>query len=111
MLSSDFLRGHLDAILLRLISETDRYGYELFSEIGKRTGDRLQIKEATLYAVLQRLEKQRYISSYQGEVSSGSKRRYYHITAAGREQLRQEMIVWREAREIYNIFMEGGVDE
>lgn len=111
MLSSDFLRGHLDAILLRLISETDRYGYELFKEIGERTGERLQIKEATLYAVLQRLEKQRCISSYQGEVSGGSKRRYYHITATGREQLQQEMIVWREAKEIYDLFMEGESDE
>ena len=111
MLSSEFLRGHLDAILLCLISERDRYGYELFSEIGERTQDRLQIKEATLYAVLQRLEKQCYISSYQGGVSGGSKRRYYHIIAAGHEQLQQEITVWREAKEIYDIFMEGDLNE
>ena len=106
MLSSDILRGHLDAILLRLISENDRYGYELFSEISSRTQGRLNIKEATLYAVLQRLEKQGHISSYQGEVSEGSKRRYYHITAAGRTYLAQEITAWRMAKDIINIFME-----
>jgi len=107
MLSSDVLRGHLDSILLRLIEETDRYGYELFSEIGSRTQGKLQIKEATLYAVLQRLEKQGYISSYQGEVSGGSKRRYYHITPVGCVQLNQGIMAWREAKEIIDIFMEG----
>ena len=111
MLSGDILRGHLDSILLRLIDETDRYGYELFSEIGSRTQGGLQVKEATLYAVLQRLEKQGAITSYQGEVSGGSKRRYYHITPAGRAQLRQEIEAWHKAKEIIDIFMEDDPHE
>jgi len=106
MLSSDVLRGHLDAILLRLIEEKDRYGYELFSEIGTRSAERLTIKEATLYAALQRLEKQGHISSYQGEVSGGSKRRYYHITASGRLFLRELMESWQEMKEILDVFMQ-----
>lgn len=106
MLSSDVLRGHLDAILLRLIAERDCYGYELFSEIGTRTDGRLTIKEATLYAALQRLEKQGSISSYQGEVSGGSKRRYYHITASGRVFLQELLATWQEMKEILDIFME-----
>ncbi len=105
MLSSDVLRGHLDAILLRLIQEKDRYGYELFSEVGERTQERLTIKEATLYAALQRLEKQGYISSYQGEISGGSKRRYYHITTSGRVFLEELMANWIEMKEILDIFM------
>jgi PadR family transcriptional regulator PadR len=109
LISSDVLRGHLDAIILRLIVDSDRYGYELFSEIGRQTHERLQIKEATLYAVLQRLERQGYISSYQGEISGGSKRRYYHITASGRFFLRQKSDEWRETKEIINIFMEDEV--
>ena len=106
MLSGDVLRGHLDSILLSLINETDRYGYELFSEIGNRTQNKLQLKEATLYAVLQRLEKQGYISSYQGEVSAGSKRRYYHMTPIGRSRLKEEITAWREAKKIIDIFLE-----
>ena len=56
MISSDIIRGHLDPIILRLIMEKDRYGYEISKEISKRTSDRFAIKEATLYAVFQRLE-------------------------------------------------------
>lgn len=107
MISSDVLRGHLDAILLRLIKERDSYGYELFSEIAKRTGGKLTIKEATLYAALQRLEKQGCVSSYQGEVSGGSKRRYYHITPSGRVLLDESVSVWQEMRDIINLFLES----
>lgn len=57
MVRSDIIRGHLDSIILRLISEKDRYGYEISQEISLRTNNRFQIKEATLYAIFQRLEK------------------------------------------------------
>ncbi len=96
----------METILLRIIDESDRYGYELFKEISERSLERLQIKEATLYAVLQRLEKQGQISSYQGEVSNGSKRRYYHITPNGKETLQTEMKAWQEMKEILNLFLE-----
>ncbi len=59
MVRSDIIRGHLDSIILRLISEKDRYGYEISQEISLRTNNRFQIKEATLYAIFQRLEKKR----------------------------------------------------
>ena len=39
MISSDIIRGHLDAIILRLIIEKDRYGYEISKEISKRTNN------------------------------------------------------------------------
>lgn len=61
MVRSDIIRGHLDSIILRLISEKDRYGYEISQEISLRTNNRFQIKEATLYAVFQRLEKKKLL--------------------------------------------------
>jgi PadR family transcriptional regulator PadR len=107
MISSDIIRGHLDAIILRLILEKDRYGYEISKEIGKRTQDRFQIKEATLYAVFQRLEKRGFIRSYEGDVSLGSKRRYYAITPKGKAEFLQSVSEWSTIKEIIDIFMEG----
>lgn len=107
MIRSDIIRGHLDAIILRLIYEQDRYGYEIAKEIGQRTNERFQIKEATLYAVFQRLERKELIESYLGDVSQGGKRRYYTITKLGRAYLKETAEEWKEIKDIMNIFMEG----
>lgn len=107
MIGSDSIRGHLDAIILRLIYEKDRYGYEISKEIASRTGNEYLIKEATLYAVFQRLEKKKLIESYLGNVSYGGRRRYYTVTQAGKAYLHEEIDNWHKARKIIDIFMEG----
>lgn len=107
LISSDIIRGHLDAIILRLIYEKDRYGYEISNEIANRTNHEFQIKEATLYAVFQRLVKKELLESYLGDVSLGGRRRYYRITNLGRAYLKEEIRNWHHARNIIDIFMEG----
>lgn len=106
MVRSDIIRGHLDSIILKLISEKDRYGYEISQEIGLRTNNRFQIKEATLYAVFQRLEKKDLIEAYYGDISYGGKRKYYRITTLGRAYLIELAKEWKEVKEIIDLFME-----
>ncbi|MCK5156375.1 MAG: PadR family transcriptional regulator [Spirochaetales bacterium] len=106
MISSDTIRGHLDAVILKLIIEKDRYGYELSKEISKRTNNNFEIKEATLYAVFQRLEKNKYIVSYSGEITHGRKRKYYKITASGKTYYMDKVQEWKEIKDIIEIFME-----
>ncbi|GAA0290356.1 PadR family transcriptional regulator PadR [Gracilibacillus halotolerans] len=107
MIRSDIIRGHLDAIILRLTLEKDRYGYEISKEISQRTNERFEIKEATLYAVFQRLEKRELIESYYGSVSKGGKRKYYRITTLGKAYLNEMVKEWEELKEIIDIFLEG----
>ena len=106
MISSDIIRGHLDAIILKLIIEKDRYGYEISKEISSRTNNQFEIKEATLYAVFQRLEKNEYIVSYSGQITHGRKRKYYKVTALGREYFEEKASEWEITKEIINLFME-----
>jgi PadR family transcriptional regulator PadR len=107
MIRSDIIRGHLDSIILKLIFEQDQYGYEISKQISERTNDRFQIKEATLYAVFQRLEKKELIESYLGSISHGGKRKYYRITTLGKAFLREAAEEWKETKEIVDLFMEG----
>jgi PadR family transcriptional regulator PadR len=106
LISSDIIRGHLDAIILRLIYEKDSYGYEISNEIAVRTNNEFHIKEATLYAVFQRLVKKGLIETYLGDVSFGSRRRYYRITPSGKAFLQEEISNWHKVRNVINIFME-----
>jgi PadR family transcriptional regulator, regulatory protein PadR len=107
LIRSDIIRGHLDSIILRLIFEEDRYGYEISKEISSRTENRFQIKEATLYAVFQRLEKNGLIESYYGNFSQGGKRKYYRITLLGKAFLKESVEEWKQTKEIIDLLMEG----
>lgn len=107
MIRSDIIRGHLDAIILRMILEKDRYGYEISKEISLRTDNRFQIKEASLYAVFQRLEKKELIESYMGGVTKGGKRKYYRITTLGKAYLQELVKEWKELKKIMDLFMGG----
>jgi len=37
-ITSDLLRGHTDTMILRLLCEADRYGYEIVKVIAHRSG-------------------------------------------------------------------------
>ncbi|MFS0780260.1 PadR family transcriptional regulator [Bacillus sp. 1P06AnD] len=111
VIRSDLIRGHLDSIILRLIYEKDCYGYEISRSISERTQSRFEIKEATLYAVFQRLEKKELIQSYYGERSHGGKRKYYTITPLGKAYLKEMAAEWKETKEIIDLFMEGLLNE
>ena len=100
MISSDVIRGHIDTIILELLQEKDMYGYELVNVIKSRSNYLFDIKEATLYSVLQRLEKKQLIISYLGEKSHGRKRRYYQITSFGKAYLQEMIKEWITLKKI-----------
>lgn len=106
-LSSDIIRGHLDLIILKLILEKDRYGYEISREIVERTESLFSIKEATLYALVSRLEKKELIDSYVGEKSHGSKRRYYRITTLGKAYYHEKFKEWDTLKNVMSKVLEA----
>ena len=107
MISSDIIRGHLDAVILKLIIEQDRYGYEISKEISKRTDNKFEIKEATLYAVFQRLEKNECIVSYSGQITHGRKRKYYKVTEFGQSYYKEKAEEWKDTKKIIDMLMEA----
>ena len=72
-----------------------------------RTNDRFNIKEATLYAVFQRLEKKDLIRAYYGDFTHGGKRKYYSITTLGKAYYREKVTEWNAIKNVINLFMEG----
>jgi PadR family transcriptional regulator PadR len=100
VINSDVIRGHIDTIILKLLGEKDMYGYELVGEIKTRTNDKFDIKEATLYSVLSRLEQRELITSYMGEKSHGRQRRYYKISKLGTAYFKESIIEWQLLNEI-----------
>jgi PadR family transcriptional regulator PadR len=99
-LSSDLLRGHTDTIILGLLKDGDRYGYEITKLVSEHSGNLYELKEATMYSSLKRLEKDGHITSYWGDESQGGRRKYYRITASGRELYTSNKQNWDNAKKI-----------
>lgn len=93
-LSSDLLRGHTDTIILKLLQSGDKYGYEITKLIFELSNNEYELREATLYSSLKRLEKDGHITSYWGDESQGGRRKYYHLTHSGRELYRINKQNW-----------------
>lgn len=86
--------GSTILLLLSLLEETDRYGYEILKELELRSDKAFQFKEGTLYPVLHKLENNGYVKSYMAKGDTGKERRYYHITKKGKKQLVEEKKKW-----------------
>ena len=99
-IAGDLIRGHTDAIILARLMRSDSYGYEINKTISTLSSGRFELKEATLYTAFKRLEEQGCIASYWGNSGAGARRRYYTITAQGRETYRTLMAEWKETKEI-----------
>lgn len=74
-------------ILLYQLKDGDKYGLELVESIKSVSAGQLEIKQPTLYPLLKKLEKSKFISSYWQDSEIGGKRHYYKITENGLLQL------------------------
>lgn len=99
-ISSDLLRGHTDTIILKLLSDGDKYGYEISKLIQTNSSGEYDLKEATMYSSLKRLEGDGSITSYWGDETQGGRRRYYRITERGRQVYVDNKNNWEYAKRI-----------
>lgn len=99
-LSSDLLRGHTDTIILKLLSGDDKYGYEITKLVHEHSDNLYELKEATMYSSLKRLENDGHITSYWGDETQGGRRKYYRITASGQDLYRENKQNWDYAKRI-----------
>jgi DNA-binding PadR family transcriptional regulator len=100
MITSDLLRGHTDTMILRLLSEADRYGYEIVKLIAARSGGEYELKEATMYSGVRRLEADGDIEWYWGDESQGGRRKYFRITKKGRATYARNKSNWEYAKRV-----------
>ena len=99
-ISADLLRGHTDTIILKLLMDGDKYGYEISKLIQTNSSGEYELKEATMYSSLKRLEADGSITSYWGDESQGGRRRYYRITERGRQVYVENKDNWEYAKRI-----------
>ncbi|MDP3717946.1 MAG: PadR family transcriptional regulator [Acidobacteriota bacterium] len=92
--SADLLPGTLDLLILKSVSLGTLHGYAVLLRIEQITGGALQIQQGALYPALYRLESQGLIESEWGLSDNNRRAKYYKLTTAGRQRLRDESAGW-----------------
>ena len=90
--------GHIDIVLLKIISRGDCYGYSISKTIAHITDQNWELKEASLYSGLRRLEAEKLIKSYWGDETQGGRRKYYSLTQAGHHCLHENIQKWEKTK-------------
>jgi PadR family transcriptional regulator, regulatory protein PadR len=96
----DLLQGTLDMLILKAVSLGAMHGYGILLRIQQISKERLEIQQGSLYPALYRLEHQGLLASKWGDSENKRRARYYSLTAAGRQQLREERRDWQRMAEI-----------
>jgi len=107
-ISADLIRGHINTIILRSLYDGDKYGYEIISEIEKKSGGLYSLKQPTLYSALNRLEASNYVTSYFGEFSNGGRRKYFSLTDLGKQVTEDNLSAWEYSRTIIDSLISDG---
>jgi PadR family transcriptional regulator PadR len=87
-------KGSAEVLILALLEERDRHGYEIARLIDQRSGGTLKFHVASLYPTLYRLERRHWIHGRWVERAGTRRRRFYRLTAEGRRMLDSQRRSW-----------------
>ena len=89
----DLVRGSLDLMVLSVLAGGKKYGYLIQKEVREASRARVDLQAGTLYPLLHKLEDERLVKSSWDD-STGRKRKWYDLTAAGKRRLSAQAQEW-----------------
>src|SRR6478735_3762186 len=93
-LERELKRGSTEVLILALLDERQRHGYDISRLIDERSGGAITFHTASLYPTLYKLEDKGLIEGRWVERAGQRRRRYYRLTRTGRQTLASQRSVW-----------------
>ena len=84
------LKGTLDVLVLKALSWGPMHGAEIAGWLEDRSAGRIEVVDAALLQAVHRMEERGLVAAEWGVTKNGRRARYYRLTTAGRERLREE---------------------
>lgn len=98
-INKDLVAASSTPLVLAILAQEDSYGYAILKRVRELSGGELNWTDGMLYPVLHRLERSGFVEARWDQAESGRRRKYYRVTAAGREQLAEDRRQWRAVDE------------
>lgn len=95
MLDRELKKGSAELIILSIVEERARHGYEISKLIEARSEGQLKFHVASLYPLLYRLEERGWLQGRWVEKAAERRRRFYSLTPEGRRVLVRQRETWR----------------
>ena len=102
ILDRELKKGSAELLILSLVEDRPRHGYEISKLIESRSNGMLSFNVASLYPLLYRLENRGWLQGRWVEKANERRRRFYRLTPAGRKVLAAQRDVWRDFVEAVN---------
>ena len=93
-LARELKRGSAEVLILALLEERDRHGYEIARLIEERSRGAIAFNVASLYPTLYRMEDKGLVEGWWVEKAGQRRRRYYGLTRTGRKMLASQRTLW-----------------
>ena len=94
ILDRELKKGGAELIVLSLLEARSRQGYELAKLIESQSQGTISFRAASLYPLLYKLEQRGWIAGRWVEKVGERRRRFYRLTAAGRDVLAAQRSHW-----------------
>ena len=108
MFSPELKKGSIELIVLTILQEQTRHGYDIGRLIEIRSQGRLQFRITSLYPVLYRMESRGWVRSRWLEKEGEQRRNYYSLTLKGARILAEQREIWREFTAVVNLVIGEG---
>lgn len=99
-------QGTLDLLILKGLALGPQHGWAISERLRQISSAALQIRQASLYPALHRLERRGWIKARWGTSENNRRAKYYELTRKGRAQLEAETDVWRKLSAAINQVLE-----
>ena len=106
-MNAQYKKGVLELCVLSLLHRRDCYGYEISDFLSQH----IEIADGTVYPILRKLKADGLLTTYLQEESGGPLRKYYRLTALGRETYQSDRAEYLRFAKSVRTLLEDENDE
>ena len=106
-MNAQYKTGVLELCVLSLLHRRDCYGYEISDFLSQH----IEIADGTVYPILRKLKADGLLTTYLQEESGGPPRKYYQLTALGRETYQSDRAEYLRFAKSVRTLLEDENDE
>ena len=93
-IDKSLISGSTTLLILSLLSREELYGYQMITELSRRSDHTFELKEGTLYPILHGLEADGLVTVREKAAETGRMRKYYRITKKGLKIKKKKKAEW-----------------